>query len=295
MGIRDTARKVIDTALPPLDNGIDYKVITSNGATAADYTRMTGLSQSGLEANWAKGGIMTGCNGFTGFYGVQLGFTPYLGRFDLEETCKKAGKADAWIRSTDAVRPKYGDILRHASFHVDVALDFDGPILWRAAGGQGGKRAGCDIIKRVKGKKPYDPKSLVGWIDIEVYAGEASGGGGSGDPSERPGLEYPLESDSRMAWLHGWWSVSDGNQYYYCFSAGGRVQWVSNRPAPGAPPSSSPGNTGTFSWDGAGKLVLTWSPRGGGQTVETFTGAGPGSTTMRGTSNRYAPLIATKI
>jgi hypothetical protein len=161
--IRDKARNILDLALPP------NTVINSDGATAGKYTEMTGLSQKVLQANWDKGGIMTGCNGFTGWFGRKMGAQQYLGGFDLKHICAGAGKPDAWVVSTSDNAPDYGDILRHASFHVDVCLGFERGMLMRAAGGQGGKSAGHDIIKRIKGTDPYDWKKLVGWIDIETF------------------------------------------------------------------------------------------------------------------------------
>ncbi len=167
--IRDKARKILDLALPT------GKVITSDGATAGQYARMTGLTHKMLTDNWAKGGMMTGCNGFTGWYGSQMGSKTYLGGFDLKGIVTKAGKPDAWIDSTEDNWPQYGDILRHTAFHVDVALDFDDEILLRAAGGQGGKSAGHDIIKRIRGTSNYDPKRIMGWIDIDLYFGDDDG------------------------------------------------------------------------------------------------------------------------
>src|SRR3954470_22427141 len=127
--VRDNARKLLDSALP------GNTVITSNGATASKYTEMTGLSQKAMSDNWDKGGIMTGCNGFTGWYGARMGSKKYLGGFDLKHLAAVGGKPDAWVVSTADNRPDYGDILRHASFHVDVCTGFDDDILLRAAGG----------------------------------------------------------------------------------------------------------------------------------------------------------------
>lgn len=79
-----------------------------------------------------------------------------------------AGKPDAWIVSTKDKRPQYGDILRHTIFHVDVAIGFDGDILLRAAGGQGGPPV-HDIVNRVRGLGPYDWTKLKGWIDIDIF------------------------------------------------------------------------------------------------------------------------------
>jgi hypothetical protein len=171
---RDKARQILDAALPL---GPPPKIITSDGATAAKYIEMTGLSQQNLTDNWAKGGIMTGCNGFTGWYCRQMGFPIYMGGFDLKGLVAKAGKPEAWIESTPDNYPDYGDILRHTAFHVDVCVGWDGEdedILLRAAGGQGGKSVGHDIIKRVRGTGSYDPKRLMGWIDIDIFFGDDS-------------------------------------------------------------------------------------------------------------------------
>jgi len=162
-GIRAKARKIIDDALPP------NKIITSDGPTADQFKRMTGVSQDTLEKNWAKGGHLTCCNGFTGWFGAQLGSKQYMGVFDLKHLAEINGTKDAWVVSTASNRPKYGDILRHVSFHVDVCLDFSGDLLLRAAGGQGGPIAHHDVIRRVDGKLAYDWKKLIGWIDIESY------------------------------------------------------------------------------------------------------------------------------
>lgn len=273
--IRDNARKILDAAFPA------STIITSNGPTASKYAEMTGLSHKRLTDNWATGGIMTGCNGFTGWYGARLGSKTYLGGFDLQGIVKQAGRADAWVRSTKDNRPNYGDILRHASFHVDVALDFDGDVLLRAAGGQGGPKAGCDVIKRVRSAGPYDPKKLEGWIDIDVYFASAT---------------TPTTSDVELAWLHGWWTVWDGNTYYYYFAPQGLVQYIETKPAARTPPPPHPLNTGRYSYSSTdGVLVIDWNPLDGGATRETFRNAFHGVNTMKATSNRYSPLVATKI
>jgi hypothetical protein len=272
--IRDEARKILDAALP------GNTVITSNGPTANKYAEMTGLSHKRLTDNWATGGIMTGCNGFTGWYGTRLGSKTYLGGFDLQGIVKKAGRPDAWVRSTNDNRPSFGDILRHASFHVDVALDFDGDVLLRAAGGQGGRSMGCDVIKRVRGAGPYNPTKLEGWIDIDIYFGSAS---------------TPTASEDELAWLHGWWTVWDGNTYYYHFAPQGLVQYTTTKPAARTPPPAHPLNTGRYSYSSTGELIIDWNPADGGATQEVFRNAFRDVTTMNASSNRYSPLVATKI
>lgn len=272
--IRDKARKILDTNLP------GNTVIRSNGSTGSKYTEMTGLSHQKLTDNWAAGGIMTGCNGFVGWYGSQLGSKSYLGGFDLQGIVKKADRANAWVQSTTDNRPSYGDILRHASFHVDVALDFDGDVLLRAAGGQGGPKAGCDIIQRVRAAGPYDPKNLQGWIDIDIYFGSVT---------------TSTTSDSELAWLYGWLTVWDGNTYYYYFAPQGLVQYIETAPTAGTPPPQHPRNTGQYSYSNPGVLVIDWPALDGGVTRETFKNAFRGVSTMNATSSRYSPLVATKI
>ena len=83
--IRDAAQALLDKELP------DGKIITSDGPTAGKYTEMTGLSQKGLTDNWAAGGMMSGCNGFTGWYATKLGSKIYIGGCDLKFLAAKAG------------------------------------------------------------------------------------------------------------------------------------------------------------------------------------------------------------
>src|SRR5262245_15310311 len=137
MGIRERARQILDAEVPPLG-----QQITSVGPTADKFVKLTGISQATLEANWATGGKMTTCNGFTGWYSRALGSNIYLGRFDLDTYLPKMGKGEAWIKSTPDNRPKYGDICRYAHFHVGVSLDFDGDIWNHADSGQGGRSTG---------------------------------------------------------------------------------------------------------------------------------------------------------
>ncbi len=269
--VRDRARMIIDRALP------GNTVITSNGATAAKYTEMTGLTHKRLTDSWASGGQLTGCNGFTGWFGVQMGARVNLGGFDLQGIVTKAGKPDAWIPATEDAFPEYGDILRHASFHVDVALDFEGELLRRAAGGQGGKRAGCDIIKRVGGSRPYDSANLMGWIDMEIFLSA-----GSVAPT--------------ASWFDGWWQVWDGNTYYYCFEPRGEVSYIKTKPARTASPPAKPSNRGRYRYEpDQNRLVIDWNPNGGGSTRETFWNAIPGTIMMNANSSRYSPLVAKRL
>ncbi len=98
-----------------------------------------------------------------------------------------------------------------------------------------------------------------------------------------------------LSWLHGWWSVSDGNPYYYFFGPKGFVQYTKTRPASKAVPLKLPLNQGVYSVTQGNVLFIDWNPADGGATVETFRGASMGSRELRGTSNRYAPLVATRL
>ncbi|MFO1304563.1 MAG: hypothetical protein U1F54_12575 [Burkholderiales bacterium] len=266
--IRDKAEQVLD-AIPSHD-------MRSNKGT--EYEHYTGLSHATMQANWDTGGIMTGCNAFVGWYSRAIGSPQYLGRFDLATYLPSIGKGDAWIRSSGGRRPQRGDILRHKSFHVDVCDGWDGDILLRIAAGQGGPKMGCDILKHVRGKAAFDPGNLEGWVDLDIFFGQGS----------RP------DEDASLRWLTGWWSVWDGNQYYYYFEPSGDVSYVKSKPRSMGAPPKLPLNQGDFTIDGD-SVVIEWNPADGGITVECFFGFRMGVMRMNGTSNRYAPLVATKM
>lgn len=269
--IRDKARDILDKFLPP------GKVFTSNGADG-NYTRLTGISHKTLEASWAKGGKLTGCNGFTGWYGGQLGSKTYLGGFELAKIAGKAGKPGAYIASTSTKRPLYGDILFHKSFHVDVALDFDGDVLSYAAGGRGGPRAGYDIVKRITGKGPYDHSKIGGWLDIDILLGGMSAS-----------LPVP-------AWLLGWWSISEGaSRYYYYFYRSGVMQYTPNSSYLSVCPNLGDAASASFLVDAVGNVTIRW---GDEASDELFSPSPKGSQTeMTGkyADGRSLKMSATKV
>ncbi|WP_342362361.1 T6SS effector amidase Tae4 family protein [Terrarubrum flagellatum] len=99
-------------------------------------------------------------------------------------------------------------------------------------------------------------------------------------------------------WLPGWWDVNDGNQYYYYFSDQHGVTYTKEKPKNLAlPPIKMPLNEGTVeAWTDPTKFIINWNPADGGVTIETFSPEPLTSTTrMRGLSNRYGPLTATKM
>lgn len=248
---------------------------TDPGGRYAKYTG--GLTHQTMADNWKKGGIMTGCNAFAGWYGQQLGSSLYLGRFDLATYLPSHGKGHAWVKSAAGKKPQPGDILIHTGLHEDVCIGFVGEVLHRMAAGQGGKGMGCDLLCRVPGKGSYSAAGLQGWVDIDLYFGAA--------PAVSPLAQ----------WLLGWWSVWDGTQYYYHFDAAGGVQYTKTKPVNRAAPLTHPVNRGGYRFLQHGVLVLEWAPAGDGVTRETFTNAVPGSSKMNGTSNRYGQLVATKL
>lgn len=99
-------------------------------------------------------------------------------------------------------------------------------------------------------------------------------------------------------WLPGWWDVNDGKQYYYYFSSDHGVTYTKEKPTNTAvPPLKTPFNEGIVeAWSDPTVFVINWNPADGGVTVERFTPEPLTSTgRMRGTSNRYGPLTATKM
>lgn len=181
--IRATARKWIDANIPA------KAWIYSDGSTASQFTRLTGLAQARLVAYWRAhaglyphGGrpVLTSCNSFVGVYSMALGL-PNLGAFRLHELLIKLKKQDAWVKSTADTRPKYGDIVRHEAFHMDVSLDSEGDTWHSVDGGMGGPHydphtgaylGGHDIVRRVE-HSPYHWKKILGWVDLELFVGSS--------------------------------------------------------------------------------------------------------------------------
>ena len=100
---------------------------------------------------------------------------------------------------------------------------------------------------------------------------------------------------SNLKALWGWWDVDDGVQYYYYFGPGGFVQWSYKPPLGISAPIKLPQNQGTYTVTSAGLLTIKWNPSGGDSTVETFSGVSPTVRKMKGTSNRFADLTASKM
>ncbi|MBS0528558.1 MAG: hypothetical protein JSS22_04100 [Proteobacteria bacterium] len=108
-----------------------------------------------------------------------------------------------------------------------------------------------------------------------------------------PMLTGAPEAD--LSWLLGWWTVWDGNYYYYYFSPNGAISYIETKPNPLAGAPANPGNRGTYFFSAASTLVVDWSDRGGASTVETFRDASAGATTMHAPSNRFGPLRADRM
>lgn len=241
--IREKARRWLDKELPV---GAGYP---SKGPGSDRFTKLTNWTQTGLEEAWGKPKTahLSTCMEFVGVYSVSIGAKQSLGTFFLKDLMKKLKKSEAWIDSADGLRPKYGDILRHTKFHIDVALDFQDDILVRAASGQGdlsqpiGKR--FDIVKRVVGSGPYDWKSLEGWVDIEIFFGESAG-----------------QSTSLPNWLNEWWVISDGSEtYYYFFHKFGFVYYTKSRPMSFYTPPSNKFNEGVVSFEPSKAITIKWN------------------------------------
>ncbi|MBI4907432.1 MAG: hypothetical protein HY820_27650 [Acidobacteria bacterium] len=275
MGIRDKARQIL-SIIPPIGQQIN-----STGPTAGLFNQVTNMTQATLQANWDTGGIMTSCNGFTGWYSNQLGSPFSMGRFDLDTYLPKKGKGNAWIKSTPDKRPKYGDICRFAKFHVNVSLDFEGDVWTHADGGQGGKRTGYDIVKRIRDTTSYDPAKLIGWVDIELFFGEAS------EPASTEAKVSPVPD-----WLQGWWNVKwRGQAFYYYFDRQYKAQWTQQLPRDTTRPPLMSRDTGNVAIDSPSEFSIKWGATG---SVEKFSKA-PGPNPMRGTWNDKEPLTASKM
>jgi hypothetical protein len=284
--IRKAAKKIIDTNVPV---GTRY---TSDGPTKDTFTRLTGGKPADypsrhdkLVAVWAKGSKETCCMDFVGWYSGQLAaalgktMTENLGRFTIN---KGVAVAAAWIPTTAAAKPKYGDILLHTGIHIDVAIGFDGPKLCRVAAGQGivGQR---DVLTRVTGGSAYNYQKLQGWVDIDIYFG------GAAAPGPTPTSTMPPPP-----WIYGWWQVAwQGQQFGYYFYRDGTVKWTRNLGQPLAYPPGGTEGTGRFGRDATGAIVIYWESG----SVETFPRGGPSGLqgTWRGADGNQSPLSGVKL
>jgi hypothetical protein len=268
--IRERAREILSVVPVGQD-------IASVGGTASLFTQLTGLTQATLQQNWNAGVKLTSCNAFTGWYGRELGSELYLGRFDLETYLPKHGKGHSWVKSTNDIRPKFGDVCRFkdsVKFHVNVSLEFDGDVWTHVDGGQGGPTAGYDIIRRIRDKTAFDPNKLAGWLDIELYFGAAAA------------QTFPLPP-----WLPGWWKIMWRSQpFYYYFDRNNQVTWTQVLPINTLQPPSTPRDTGNVAVDTLNDITIRWGATG---SIEKL--GKSANNQMKGTWNGQEPLSAAKM
>lgn len=115
--------------------------------------------------------------------------------------------------------------------------------------------------------------------------------GGSGD------FEAPKPVPDEIL---GWWKVWDGNTYYYYFESDGVVFYTTTAPksVKATPDNRDRKNYGKVEpiIGAPFQLRITWLEVGTTATVETFTDTSSGAlSTMRGKSNLYGDLVATKM
>lgn len=184
---RDKARGIIEQ--------IPNRDITSTGDSDM-FTRLTNTPHATMKADWDKGGIMTACNGWTGYYSATLGRAG-LGVFDLPGV-----GGGAFVTADGSVRPQYGDVFRMKKLHVGVSLECsENGDWWVLEAGQGGKSTGFDILRR--SKKKFVNAEVMGWIDIDIWL----------DPSE-------IQKAAVRKSLKGTWTTEvDKAKRFYVFTA----------------------------------------------------------------------------
>jgi hypothetical protein len=110
------------------------------------------------------------------------------------------------------------------------------------------------------------------------------------------GDDVSVTSAALPEWVQGWWTVYDGNYYYYYFHPDGLVNYIESKPNQKWIPPKKVGNQGTVKMTDHG-LKIAWKELGPPPpTEETFTQVNWSSTTeMNGVSNKYSPLFARKM
>jgi len=239
--VRQKAREFLDQ-LPPNVN------VTSNGSTAALFTKLTGSSHEALQATWKAEDVAkakrradgksteglpttTTCNAFAGKLGNAIGSPIYLGQFDIDKKLKAAGLGEAWIPASSGKRPGYGDVFKPKRFHMGVSLDFVGDMWNTAESGQGGPgedyTKGHDIVKRKQ--QPWDPAYIEGWVDIEILM--------------RIGQKAPK-------WMVGWWRFEVGTTKEFVYlPERGSARSFATAPANLNLPATAGGKTGQLTHD----------------------------------------------
>lgn len=100
--------------------------------------------------------------------------------------------------------------------------------------------------------------------------------------------------DPLPEWLTGWWDVNDGQQYYYYISPEYVVSYTRKEPMTALSlPERNMVNEGTVTFKDQ-RLTFNWKPDGNEATEEVFTVPWGCPVRMEGTSNRFAPLVATR-
>jgi len=231
------------------------------------FNQLTNTNHTILLASYMAGEIMTACNGFVNWYALRLGVTGIQNWFELFQALTGGPHGDAWVAaSAKAPRPKPGDILKHKINHVDVALEFRGNILRRVAAGQGDgsiysihprprdaqtRAQEYDCLRRVDGTGPYNWQNLEGWLDIDLFFGDAD-----------------TPADVVPDWLVGWWRVTwRGMTYFYYFDQNHEVKWTQIQPPLTAYPPLAANDTGDFTIDGFSVVTVRWRTT---QTPETL-------------------------
>lgn len=259
--------------------------VKSIGASGPKFTKLTGITQAMLQANWSGGGIMTSCNSFVATYAASIGLViggKSLGQFNLDKKVASWGKAYAWIPASSGARPKDGDIFELNRLHQGVTFTVAGTSWNTVEGGQGGKSSGFDMVKRkenpqgggVLTHQTYQKtiESVKGWLDIDLYL--------NGLPTTLP---IP-------PWLPGWWQVPwQGQIFYYFFEMPGTVKWTLQKPVSDAFGPYNYNDKGTAVFNSQQVLTLVWSATG---TIEKF--KRQIDKVMIGDWNSTEPLMATR-
>lgn len=240
---------------------VPYSDVTSNGATASLFSKLTGWTHEGLQARWAIEDVpkkarrdagnfdMTGlpttttCNEFVGHLSGAIGSPINLGQFDIDKKLGKAGLGEAWILASSGNRPGLGDVFRPKRFHMGVSFEFAGDFWRTVESGQGGPgmdyKKGLDIIRRKE--EPWNPASLQGWVDIELL------------------MKLAMRAP---AWMTGWWRFEvNATKQFVWIPERGNPQSFDVPPASAKQPPMAEGKKGELTLDpDSGGATIVWTP-----------------------------------
>lgn len=238
------------TVMPPYTRD---KIATFDKSNEdSTFYKLTGYTHAGLLEKWLSDRTTT-CNEFCSKAGTAMGFVAKgkfdgVGRFDIADYLTQNGRGHCWVPADSGAKPEFGDVFRIfekaldqngvSRNHMGVSLNLEGTDWYTVESGQGGPAMGYDAVARKK--RPWPEVGVQGWINMKAL----------------------LSAEDKIShWLGGWWQVKQtaGDDWFYYFSAGGKIQYTPIKPSVLSQPPINASLTGSFRMKGMFDVEVFWN------------------------------------